>query len=145
VEEVVVICGGDRGGGDHSSMVRLSLIKPRLLTPHVWFFFFFPYFGTLESNKQQSKEGNNQSMGGGDEICWMYPFAINQIKQSFVNKVVKFLSTKSEEIVDFVCCVVYAPPFGNTPLELLILLRPPRFKRKLVFGMQIWKGTLFKT
>jgi hypothetical protein len=87
--EVVVVCGGDRGG-DHSSMVRFSLIKPKLLTPHVWFFFFFPYFGTLESNKQQSKEGNNQSMGGGGEICWMYPFAINQIKQSFVNKVVKF-------------------------------------------------------
>jgi hypothetical protein len=54
-------------------------------------FFFFPFFGTLESNKQQSKEGNNQ-MGGG-ENCWMYSFAIkekqpNQTK--FVNKVVKF-------------------------------------------------------
>jgi hypothetical protein len=56
----------------------------------VWVFFFFPFFGTFESNKQQSKEGNQ--MGGG-ENCWMYSFAIkekqpNQTK--FVNKVVKF-------------------------------------------------------
>jgi hypothetical protein len=58
----------------------------------VWVLFFFPFFGTLESNKQQSKERRKQSMGGG-EICWMYPFAIKE-KQSnqtkFVNKVVKF-------------------------------------------------------
>jgi hypothetical protein len=64
----------------------------------VWVFFFVPFFGTLESNKQQSKEGK-QSMGGG-ENCWMCSFAIkekqpNQTK--FVNKVVKFLSTKCEE------------------------------------------------
>jgi len=87
--EVVVICGGDRGG-DHCFHGQIVPYQTQVTyTPCVGFL-FFPYFGTLESNKQQSKEGNNQSMGGGDEICWMYPFAINQIKQSFVNKVVKF-------------------------------------------------------
>ncbi len=80
-------------------------------------------------------------MGGG-ENCWMCSFAIkekqpNQTK--FVNKVVKFLSTKCEEQFDFACCVVYA----NTPLELLMSF--PHFKRKLVVWDAIWKGTLFKT
>jgi hypothetical protein len=79
-------------------------------------FLFFPYFGTLESNKQQSKEGNNQSMGGGDEICWMYPFAINQITTKFCQQSGEVLSTKSEEIVDFACCVVLCMHPLETPL-----------------------------
>ncbi len=105
-------------------------------------FIFFPFLRTLESNKQQSKEGNKQWVVVRFVGCILLQSKKNNQNQTkFVNKVVKFLSTKCEEIVDFACCVVYAP-FGNTPLELLILF--PRFKRKLVFGDAILKRHNFQ-
>ncbi len=107
-------------------------------------FFFFPYFGTLESNKQQSKEGNNQSMGGGGEICWMYPFAINQIKQSFVNKVVKFCQqrVKKQLILRVVLCCVCT--LWKHPFRIIDIVASS-FQENTSVWDAIWKGTLFKT
>jgi hypothetical protein len=50
-------------------------------------FFFFPFFGTLESNKQQNKEGNNQWVVVRIVGCiLLQPKKNNQIKQSLSTK-----------------------------------------------------------
>ncbi len=131
--------GEGEGGGYHSfhgqSVPYQTLVT---YTPCVGFFSFL-FLGLWNQISNKAKQRRKQSMGGS-EICGTYPFATKEKQPNetkFVNKVVKFLSTMCEEIVDFACCVMYAP-FGNIPLELLISF--PCFERKLVFGMQFGKA-----
>ncbi len=109
--EAVVICWGG-GGGDHSFHGQLSLIKPRLLTPPCVGFFFFPFFGTLESNKQQNKEGNNQWVVVRIVGCiLLQPKKNNQIKQSLSTKWWSFVNKVWRNSWFCVLCCVCKHPF----------------------------------
>ncbi len=92
------------GGGTIASMVRLSLIKPWLLTPHVCVFFSFLILGLWNQiNNKAKKETINQWVVMSFVGCIL-------LQSTKSNKVCQqsgeVLSTKSEEIVDFACCVV---------------------------------------
>ncbi len=136
--------GEGEGGGDHSfhgqSVPYQTLVT---YTPCVGFFSFL-FLGLWNQISNKAKQRRKQSMGGS-EICRTYPFATKEKQPNetkFVNKVVKFLSTMCEEIVDFACCV-YVCTLWKHPFRIIDIVS--LFREKTSVWDAIWKGTLFKT